>query len=78
MATIGARQAVADVRGIKITGWFGYLLWCYVHVMFLIGWGNRFGTLYNWVRSLRYARHRGHRLINLTHAAAVEGVREAA
>jgi hypothetical protein len=19
--------------------------------MFLIGWGNRFGTLYNWVRS---------------------------
>jgi NADH:ubiquinone reductase (H+-translocating) len=72
MATIGARQAVADVRGIKITGWAGYLLWCYVHVMFLIGWGNRIGTLYNWVRSLRYARHRGHRLINMAHATAVE------
>jgi NADH:ubiquinone reductase (H+-translocating) len=78
MATIGARQAVADVRGIKITGWFGYLLWCYVHVMFLIGWGNRFGTLYNWVRSLRYARHRGHRLINMTHATGAEEVRDAA
>jgi NADH:ubiquinone reductase (H+-translocating) len=78
MATIGARQAVADVRGIKITGWAGYLLWCYVHVMFLIGWGNRIGTLYNWVRSLRYARHRGHRLINMAHATAVEEERVAA
>ena len=78
MATIGARQAVADVRGVKITGWAGYLLWFYVHVMFLIGWGNRFGTLYNWVRSLRYARHRGHRLINMTHATAVQEERVAA
>jgi NADH:ubiquinone reductase (H+-translocating) len=78
MATIGARQAVADVRGVKITGWVGYLLWCYVHVMFLIGWGNRLGTLYNWVRSLRYARHRGHRLINMPAAKAVEEGRGAA
>lgn len=65
MATIGAREAVADVRGIKVTGWIGYLLWCYVHVMFLIGWGNRLGTLFNWVRSLRYARYRSHRLISV-------------
>jgi NADH dehydrogenase len=69
MATIGARQAVADAKGVKITGWLGYLLWCYVHVMFLIGWGNRLGTLYNWVRSLRYARNRGHRLISVEGAA---------
>jgi NADH dehydrogenase len=69
MATIGARQAVADVKGVQITGWVGYLLWCYVHVMFLIGWGNRLGTLYNWVRSLRYARNRGHRLISVEGAA---------
>ncbi|TCK25992.1 NADH dehydrogenase [Pseudonocardia endophytica] len=66
MATIGAREAVADVRGLKFTGILGYLLWCYVHVMFLIGWGNRLGTLFNWVRSLRYARFRGHRLISVT------------
>ncbi|MFP5022755.1 NAD(P)/FAD-dependent oxidoreductase [Pseudonocardia phyllosphaerae] len=66
MATIGAREAVADVRGAKVTGWFGYLIWCYVHVMFLIGWGNRLGTLYNWVRALHYARLRGHRLISVT------------
>ncbi len=65
MATIGAREAVADAFGIKVTGWLGYLLWCYIHVMFLIGWGNRLGTLFNWVRSLRYARNRGHRLISV-------------
>ncbi|MDN5916251.1 MAG: NAD(P)/FAD-dependent oxidoreductase [Pseudonocardia sp.] len=65
MATIGAREAVADARGLKVTGWLGYMLWCYVHVMFLIGWGNRLGTLFNWVRSLRFARNRGHRLISV-------------
>ncbi len=66
LATIGAREAVADVRGLKVTGFLGYLIWCYVHVAFLIGWGNRLGTLFNWVRSLRYARFRGHRLISVT------------
>jgi NADH dehydrogenase len=66
LATIGAREAVADVRGLKVTGILGYLIWCYVHVAFLIGWGNRLGTLFNWVRSLRYARFRGHRLISVT------------
>ena len=66
LATIGAREAVADVRGVKVTGILGYLIWCYVHVAFLIGWGNRLGTLFNWVRSLRYARFRGHRLISVT------------
>lgn len=66
LATIGAREAVADVKGIKITGILGYLIWCYVHVAFLIGWGNRLGTLFNWLRSLRYARFRGHRLISVT------------
>ncbi len=78
MATIGARQAVADAMGFKVTGWAAYLMWCYVHVMFLIGWGNRLGTLYNWVRSLRYARNRGHRLIDMTGAKAVAEQHEAA
>lgn len=78
MATIGARQAVADAMGLKLTGWPAYLLWCYVHVAFLIGWGNRLGTLYNWVRSLRYARNRGHRLIDMTGAKAVAEQHEAA
>jgi NADH dehydrogenase len=79
MATIGARQAVAQVRGVPLTGYLAYLLWCYVHVMFLIGWGNRLGTLYDWLRSLRHARNRGHRLIGPTGAtAAVEEMPAAA
>lgn len=70
MATIGAREAVADVKGAPVTGWAAYLLWCYIHIAFMIGWGNRFGTLYNWLRSLRYARLRGHRPI--ANSAAVD------
>ena len=78
MATIGARQAVADAMGFKVTGFVAYLLWCYVHVLYLIGWGNRIGTLYNWVRSLRYARNRGHRLIDMTGATEIAEHHEAA
>ncbi|MCE3555971.1 NAD(P)/FAD-dependent oxidoreductase [Pseudonocardia sp. RS11V-5] len=78
MATIGARQAVAQIRGVTITGYPAYLLWRYVHVMFLVGWGNRLGTLYDWLRSLRHARNRAHRLITLTRTTAVEEMSVAA
>ncbi|MCE0765654.1 NAD(P)/FAD-dependent oxidoreductase [Pseudonocardia kujensis] len=78
MATIGARKAVAQIRGVTLTGYPAYLLWRYVHVMFLVGWGNRLGTLYDWLRSLRHARNRAHRLITLTGGTAVERMPAAA
>jgi NADH:ubiquinone reductase (H+-translocating) len=40
-----------------------YVMWAFVHNLYLIGWGNRVGTLYTWVRGMAFARNRGHRLI---------------
>jgi NADH dehydrogenase len=68
MATIGHNSAVANAFGRKFTGFLAYLMWAFVHVLYLIGWGNRLGTLYNWFRSLAYARNRGHRLITFEQA----------
>jgi NADH dehydrogenase len=63
MATIGHRAAVADAFGMKFTGWIGYTMWGVIHILYLIGWGNRFGTLYNWFRSLTFSSNRAHRVI---------------
>jgi NADH dehydrogenase len=63
MATIGHRAAIADAFGMQFTGMLGYTMWGFIHVLYLIGWGNRLGTVYTWARALTFSRNRGHRLI---------------
>jgi NADH dehydrogenase len=68
MATIGHTSAVADAFGMKVTGILGYTMWGLIHVLYLIGWGNRLGTIYTWARALTFSRNRGHRLITFDQA----------
>ena len=68
MATIGYRAAVADAFGVKVTGVLAYLMWAFIHVLYLIGWGNRLGTLYTWARALVFSNNRGHRIITFEQA----------
>jgi len=70
MATIGHKAAVASVRGRDVTGFPAYVMWIFVHVLYLVGWGNRIGTIYTWTRSMAFARNRGHRLITFDEAHA--------
>jgi NADH dehydrogenase len=74
MATIGHRVAVADAFGMKFTGTIGYTMWGFIHVLYLIGWGNRLGTIYTWARALTFSNNRGHRIITYqqTHKTAAE------
>jgi len=68
MATIGHRAAVADAFGMKFTGMLGYTMWGFIHVLYLIGWGNRLGTVYTWARALTFSANRGHRIITFDQA----------
>jgi NADH:ubiquinone reductase (H+-translocating) len=68
MATIGHLHAVADAFGRKFTGVTGYTMWGLVHVTYLIGWGNRLGTVYTWARSLTFTKNRAHRIITFEQA----------
>ncbi len=68
MATIGYKSAVADAFGMKVTGFLAYLMWGFIHVLYLIGWGNRLGTLYTWLRALVFTKNRGHRIITFEQA----------
>jgi NADH dehydrogenase len=63
MATIGYRSAVADAFHVKVTGLIAYVMWAAVHVWYLIGWGNRIGTIYQWARNLVFTKNRNHRII---------------
>jgi NADH dehydrogenase len=68
MATIGYNAAVAEAFGMKFTGIVAYLMWGFIHVLYLIGWGNRLGTIYTWFRALVFSNNRGHRIITFDHA----------
>jgi NADH dehydrogenase len=73
MATIGHKSAVAEAFGRRYTGFVAYLMWIFVHNMYLIGWGNRIGTLYTWIRGMAFARNRAHRLITFEQAGTETG-----
>jgi len=68
MATIGHKAAVADAFGLKFTGVIGYVMWGFIHCLYLIGWGNRLGTLYTWARAIWFSNNRGHRVITFQRA----------
>ena len=49
MATIGRRQAVAELPpGVSFDGTIGWLAWLAVHLVFLIGFRNRLVVMTNW------------------------------
>ncbi len=48
MATIGRGAAVGVVSGLRITGWFGWLFWIFLHIFWLIGFRTRIGVMTEW------------------------------
>lgn len=68
MATIGRKAAVAVIgefplmRGTRLTGFFAWLAWLFVHLLFLVGFRNKLSVIFDWVYSY-IAFKRGSRLI---------------
>ena len=48
MATIGRAAAVAVLGRVKLTGLLAWLTWLFVHIVYLIGFRNRFLVLFQW------------------------------
>jgi len=62
LATIGKAAAVADIRGMHLSGTVAWLMWLFVHIFFLIGFRNRVIVITEWAWT--YVRNdRGARLI---------------
>ena len=62
LATIGRAKAVADLKGLRLSGGVAWVTWLAVHLWYLIGFQNRVLVLTRWAFS--FATHgRGARLI---------------
>lgn len=48
LATIGRAHAVAQIGKVKLSGFAAWLLWLLVHILFLIGFRNRFIVMAQW------------------------------
>jgi NADH dehydrogenase len=48
MATIGRGSAVGDIFGLRISGFFAWLFWIFLHIFWLIGFRNRFVVMTEW------------------------------
>ena len=48
MATIGRNKAVADLRLVHFSGLPAWLVWLFVHIIFLVGFRNRLAVLFQW------------------------------
>ena len=49
VTTIGRGKAVAEWGSLRLSGVGAWLLWCFVHIFFLIGFRNRFRVLSEWI-----------------------------
>lgn len=62
LATIGRAAGVADIKGVRLSGFAAWATWLLVHLWYLIGFQNRLLVLIRW--SFSFATHgRGARLI---------------
>jgi len=66
LATIGRNKAVADVGKIHITGFFAWVIWLTVHLMFLMGFRNKLVVFINWMYNY-FTYDRGTRILLKRH-----------
>lgn len=51
MATISRFSAVASIGRFKVAGFLAWLLWCFIHILYIVGFKSRFTTLFHWTIS---------------------------
>jgi NADH dehydrogenase len=64
LATIGRAAAIADLGKVQMSGWMAWLLWLFIHIMYLVGFRNRVQVFVHWAFQY-WSFNRGARLITL-------------
>jgi NADH:quinone reductase (non-electrogenic) len=75
LATIGRAAAVADIKGLKLSGFIAWVTWLLVHLWYLIGFQNRLLVFIRWAFSFFMRGTRGARLITYQGAMPSESSR---
>ncbi|MEX1243746.1 MAG: NAD(P)/FAD-dependent oxidoreductase [Thermoanaerobaculia bacterium] len=48
MAVIGRSAAVAEIAGLAVSGLPAWLMWCFIHILYLVGFRSRLVVLVEW------------------------------
>jgi NADH dehydrogenase len=64
MATVGKNKAVVDLKFWKTQGTLAWLIWMFVHLMSIVGFGSKIGVLLNWTQSYFSSDKRFRLIIN--------------
>jgi NADH dehydrogenase len=62
LAVIGRNAAVADLGALKFGGFLAWLIWVFIHIVYLIEFDNRIIVMFQWAWNY-FTRKRGARLI---------------
>lgn len=62
LATIGKAKAIATIGKLQISGFLAWLMWAFVHIIYLIGFRNRIGVMIEWATTM-FTGERGVRII---------------
>ena len=65
LATIGRNRAVADFGGVTFSGFPAWILWIFIHILYLAGFRNRATVLIEWAYAY-FTYQRGARLLTET------------
>jgi NADH dehydrogenase len=65
LATIGRNRAIAVFGSVQVSGYPAWLLWLFVHILYLVGFRNRLSVLMQWAYAY-FTFQRGVRLITAT------------
>jgi NADH:ubiquinone reductase (H+-translocating) len=69
MAAIGRFRCIVSFRGVRLSGFPGWVIWAFVHLTFLTGFGNRILTVFRWSFGL-VGRQGSERTITVRQATA--------
>jgi NADH dehydrogenase len=72
LATLGRAAAVADLGRLHVSGRPAWLLWLFVHLLYLVGFRNRVAVLLQWFWAYVTRGSRGARLITYVETSAPE------
>jgi NADH:quinone reductase (non-electrogenic) len=72
LATIGRNQAIAVFGRVEVAGFPAWLLWLFVHILYLAGFRNRLSVLVQWAYAY-FTFQRGVRLITAVEGAGARG-----
>jgi NADH:ubiquinone reductase (H+-translocating) len=69
LATIGRNRAIAVFGSVQVSGYPAWLLWLFVHILYLVGFRNRLSVLIQWAYAY-FTFQRGVRLITAAEGMA--------